>query len=165
MIFFQQLHYTGRGTGQEAFFAHKKLSGIEWVKTIHVFIRRNGFQHLTFVQMRRKGQLHNDAVDILPPIQFLHKRQKLSLSGVFRQVISFTVNAALFTISALSPDVHMGCGVLPHQDHRQTRTSRQTCRLLPHPLLDLLRQCFSVKGRHALSPLPLSLLFYLLSSD
>ncbi|MNR28436.1 hypothetical protein D3C85_1457600 [compost metagenome] len=57
------------------------------MKTVDVLDRVNGMDHRLLVDMRRQGQLHQDAVHRAVGVQLRNQFQHLVLAGIFRQAV------------------------------------------------------------------------------
>ena len=82
----------------------------------------------------RQRQLHQDPVHVLPAVHLLHQRQQLLLGGFGGQMVVQAPHPALGAVLLLVADVYGAGGVVPHQNHRQTRLAGQGGGLLPQPL-------------------------------
>ena len=130
----QQGHDPGGGAGQEPGQPQHQATHILRVEGVHVLLRADGLQHGPAVQPLRQRQLHQDPVHVLPAVHVLHQRQQLLLGGFGGQMVVQAPHPALGAVFLLVADVYGAGGVVPHQDHRQTRLAGQGGGLLPQPL-------------------------------
>ena len=101
---------------------------------VHILLRADGLQHGPAVQPLRKGKLHQNSVHVLPAVHVLHQCQQLLLGGFSGQMVVQAPHPALGAVLLLVADVYGAGGVVPHQNHRQTRLAGQGGGLLPQPL-------------------------------
>jgi len=72
-----------------------------------------------FIKMLRERQLAQDAVDLGVFVEFLYQGDEVFLGGVFRQVISFRINAEFFGGLFFLSDVYLGSRVRADEDGYQ----------------------------------------------
>ena len=116
VVLVQHLHDPRRSAGQETRVADHDLAHIVGVEGVHVLAGVDGQQDLLLIVAvaLRQGQLAQDAVDVLPPIQLCDEGQQSGLAVVGGQDKFFAVDAALLAVLLLVPYVHLRGGVLPH---------------------------------------------------
>ena len=146
-VLLQHPHDARRGAGLEASLPDHQLPHVEGVEAVHILVRPDGQQNGLLVQVSGQGQLDQDPVDVLPPIQGLHQLQQFLLAGLCREGIFLAVNAALTAVPFFSSDIDPGGGIVAHQHHGQTGLAPHLGRLLPDLLLDLGCQSLSVHDR------------------
>ena len=113
---------------------------------IHILRRINRRKDLFFIQMAGQRQLNQYAVDLFPAVQLRDKVQQRLPVGIRRQSVLLGVDPEFLTGTVLVADIHLRCGILPYQDHRQAGNDP------PGPQgRDLLLQFLPAAGRNLLS--------------
>ena len=97
--------------------------------------------------MRRQRKLHQQPVDILPGVVFIHQGEQFFLRRLLGQTPHLGFHAKCDARFLLIVDIYMRGGIVSHQNHSQARSIAMLplkCRNLLFELpADLLRQCFS----------------------
>ena len=100
------------------------------MKSVHVFLRRYCEQHLLGINLGRQWQLHQDAVDLIAPVQVLDQRQEFLGRDVVGRRVLLTVDTKLFAAFHLVANVNFRRRVVARQHDRQTGTKAGRCQLL-----------------------------------
>lgn len=64
-----------------------QLSDVERVKAVYIFLLRDTVKHNLLVNVRGKGQLHQDAVDFGVGVEFIYLGAKLLLGYLGREIL------------------------------------------------------------------------------
>ena len=127
---FEHLHAAVGRAGPEAGHAGHQRAGTGDVKTVHVLGRRDGFDHLLRVDVRRQRQLHQDAVNGRVGVQRGNARQQRRFAHIGVVLLEDRMQAAVFTGLDLVAHIDLGRRVFADQDHGQARcdaTGLQCC--------------------------------------
>ena len=143
-VLFEHPHHPGGGAGLEAVLPDHQLPHVEGVEAVHILVWPDGQQDLLLVQVLGQGELHQNAVDVLPAVQGVHQLQQLLLGGLGGDGVLLAVDAALSAVLFLSVYVHPGGGVVPHQHHGQSGLALHPLHLGADLLFHLGRQGLSV---------------------
>ena len=143
-VFPQQLHDAEGGAGPADRVAHHHFAHIPGMEAVHILGRVNGPENGPLVDMAGQRQLHQNAVHGGVGVQPLDAGQQLLLGGFGGQAASQVQDAALVTVLFLAPDIDLGGGVFPHQEHRQAGAAGQGGGLCRHLALDLLGKRLAV---------------------
>ena len=65
-----------------------QAANVDGRETVHILFDADELQNALLVQVRRQGQLHQNAVDLFTPIQLLDQFFKFFLGNVLRQVVA-----------------------------------------------------------------------------
>jgi len=87
-------------------------------------------QNLLGIDMRWQWQLHQDAVNLVAPVQIGNQRQQLFGGSVLGRSVLFAVEADLLRALHLTANVDFRRRVVPHQHHRQPRSHPSRCQRL-----------------------------------
>ena len=136
----------------------REIADVHGMKSVHVLLRRHREQHLLGVHLGRQRQLHQDAVDLIAPVQVLDQRQELLGGDVVGRRVLLTVDAKLLAAFHLVANVNFRRGMVARQHDRQTGAKSDRCQLLhlfADFALDLRRDSGAVEndGRHSILPL------------
>ena len=80
--------------------------------------------------MSGQGKLHQNAVHVLPGVQFLNQGKQFLLRRRFFQLIGKAVDSKLLTGSLFVSDIDTRCGVLTDLNNRQRYGNVVFCKLL-----------------------------------
>ena len=136
-VLFQKGQDPRRGAGEIPGLPQMQEAHILRMKSIHIFGRIYGPEHLARVQMGGQGHLDKNAVDGLVPVQRIYQGQKLALGGAGRETVVGAGDAALGAVLLLIAHIHRRGGIVPHQHHRQTGWPAQGGASFPESLLYL----------------------------
>jgi len=87
------------------------------VEAVDILARRNRLEDLPLVDMLRQGELHQDAVDPLIPVQALDQRQQFRFAGVGRQLVFIGKDPGLLAGLLLHRNVDPAGRVVADQHH------------------------------------------------
>ena len=136
----QHLHHTGRRAGSEAWLLGHQASGIDGVEAVHVLFRANSAKQAFGVDVRRKRQLDQDAVDLVPLVQVVDDPQKLVGRHRLGRSNLFTQHAELAAGLHLAAHVNFGRSHMADKNDRKPRNdalAMQIHDLFGDPGLDL----------------------------
>ena len=77
------------------------------MEAVNVLLRRNRQQHFLRVHLRRQRQLHQDAVDLVAPVEIVNQRQQLVRGHVVAGRVLLAVDTGLLAALDLVADVDL----------------------------------------------------------
>lgn len=97
------------------------------MKTVNVLRRIDRLENFSVVYVFRQRQLDQNAVNIVPAVEFPDDGEKLGLRYVRGEVNMLGIHSKLFGRFNFAADVNRRCRVLTDADHCQARAKMQ-CR-------------------------------------
>ena len=91
------------------------------MQPVHVLVRVQGQDNGALVQMGRQWELHQDPVNAGVVVELPDLAKEVFLGDLAGQPDGLRPDADLLARSPLVANVHGGCGIVPHQDHRKAR--------------------------------------------
>ena len=95
---------------------------VDRMESIDVLGRVDGHQYCFRVDLGGQGQLHEDPIDIVAPVEFFDQSEQFRSRGRLRRRELFAVDAHFFTGFDFAPHIDLGCGMVAHQDDREAGT-------------------------------------------
>ncbi len=92
---------------------------IAGMEAVDVLFGGDGQQDALGIHLRRQGELHQDAIDIVARVELLHNGKEFSGRDGFGRLDAFRVNAEVFAGLDLVAHVDLGRGIVAHQHHRE----------------------------------------------
>src|ERR1051326_4512315 len=96
-----------------------KIADIDRMKTIHVFLRRNGEQDAFGINLRWQRKLHQDAIYLVAAVEFFHDCEQSFRAHRFRWSNGLAVNAERVGGFGLVADVNFRRWIVAHQHCRE----------------------------------------------
>jgi hypothetical protein len=121
----QQVHDPLRRAGHQGALTGGEQPGVDGVEAVHVLVRADGVHHRLLPNMRREGELHEDAVHRRVFVQFPNQVQQRGLRRVRRQTQGGAVEAGRERGAVLVADVNAARRVVSDAHHPQPRPEGQ----------------------------------------
>ncbi len=91
------------------------------MKTVHILVDRNRFEHFFFFELRRQGQLHEDAMHGVVGVEFGDLVEDELGVGVGRVVKAQRTHAGFFAAGDFIAHIHRRGGIVADQNDDQAR--------------------------------------------
>jgi hypothetical protein len=88
------------------------------MRSVNVFVHRNGAENLVIVNVRRERQLHEDAVDIGAIIELSYAGKHHLLANICRQLVHLGMQADFAVRLDLVMYIDFGGEVVSDEDYR-----------------------------------------------
>ena len=93
----KHLHDAVRSAGDEGLLPDDKPPEIDGVKSVHILFRGNGHDDFVFIDVLREGELDQDAVYVLPGIEFIDERDEFLFRRGFGESVVAGVDSDFVT--------------------------------------------------------------------
>jgi hypothetical protein len=113
---FEQLHDAFRRARPQHGLAERQTADVVRVESIDVLVRKNPFQDVCAVDLRRKRQLNEQAVDGWIGVQLVDVAHEFSVPRIGGQMSDVRLEADLGAIPLLCANVDLGGSVVADED-------------------------------------------------
>ena len=100
------------------------------MEAVDIFLRRDRQQHLLGVDLRGQRQLHQDAVDLVAPVQIVDQGQQLVGGDVVGRRVLLAVDTELLAALHLVANVDLRGRIVSGEHDRQSRPKSRGSQLL-----------------------------------
>src|SRR5262245_32294240 len=90
------------------------------MESVHILRRVHCLENPSSLDLRRQRQLHENAVDLVPPIELVNQSQQLRRRGRRRKFKLLGVEPEGLTGSNLAADIDLRCRIVANQYSRQS---------------------------------------------
>ena len=106
--------------GNHLLLSGKQHAGVHHMEAVYIFFRANQCQSFLFIQVRRQGKLHQDAVNGIIFIHFLNGSFQSFLACIFAQNDRTGAKADLITGVLLITHIDLAGRIIAYHDNTQT---------------------------------------------
>src|SRR3972149_3696435 len=108
MVILEEFNNAKRRAWDKSIMTCHQPSHIYFMKSVHIFFRRNGLQDIFLIDPFRQRKLNQYTMNTIVIIEFVNKFKQLSLGRIFLQSVLFRVDAGCLA----------GLSLVSHIDHR-----------------------------------------------